>query len=83
MGQKDLAQNDYYSDKVRFADACNGILFQGKQLIKPEELEEVDAEIAKELEPFVTNYKLNLLTPYIQSFHQLWLFYGGLYGMHD
>ena len=45
MGQKDLAQNDYYNDKVRFADACNGILFQGKEIIKPEELEETDADI--------------------------------------
>ena len=38
MGQKDLAQNDYYNDKVRFADVCNGILFQGKDMIKPEEI---------------------------------------------
>ena len=45
MGQKDLAQNDYYNDKVRFADACNGILFQGKEVIRPEELEETDADI--------------------------------------
>ena len=45
MGQKDLAQNDYYNDKVRFADVCNGILFQGKDMIKPEELEETDADI--------------------------------------
>ncbi len=45
MGQKDLAQNDYYNDKVRFADVCNGILFRGKEVIKPEELEETDADI--------------------------------------
>lgn len=32
MGQKDLAQNDYLNDKVRFADMCNGILFHGKVL---------------------------------------------------
>lgn len=38
MGQKDLAQSDYFNDKVRFADACNGILFQGKEIIRPEEL---------------------------------------------
>lgn len=45
MGQKDLAQNDYFNDKIRFADACNGILFQGKDVIKPEELQETDADI--------------------------------------
>ena len=45
MGQKDLAQNDYYNDKVRFADACNGILFHGKEIIKPEELEDTDTNI--------------------------------------
>ncbi len=45
MGQKDLAQNDYYNDKVRFAYVCNGILFRGKEVIKPEELEETDADI--------------------------------------
>ena len=45
MGQKDLAQSDYFNDKVRFADACNGILFQGKEIIRPEELQETDAEM--------------------------------------
>ena len=38
MGQKDLAQNDYLNDKVRFADMCNGILFGGDDMIRPEEL---------------------------------------------
>lgn len=45
MGQKDLVQNDYFNDKIRFADACNGIFFQGKDVIKPEELQETDADI--------------------------------------
>ena len=31
MGQKDLAQNDYLNDNVRFADMCNGIIFQGER----------------------------------------------------
>ena len=39
MGQKDLAQSDYFNDKVRFADACNGILFQGKEIIRQEDSE--------------------------------------------
>ena len=37
MGQKDYAQNDYFNDKVRLADVCNGILFQGKERIRAEE----------------------------------------------
>ncbi len=42
MGQKVLAQNDYFNDKTRFADLCNGVLFAGKQVIRPEELQEVN-----------------------------------------
>jgi len=45
MGQKDSAQNDYLNDKVRFADMCNGILFCGKDIIRPEELQEVSGDI--------------------------------------
>ncbi len=45
MGQTDLAQNDYLNDNHRFADMCNGILFQGKTIIKPEELQEVGEDI--------------------------------------
>ena len=45
MGQKDLTQNDYFKDKRRFADVCNGILFQGREVIRPEELQEKEADI--------------------------------------
>lgn len=45
MGQKDYAQNDYFKDKVRFADVCNGILYQGQSVIQPEELQEMDPDI--------------------------------------
>ena len=43
MGQRDLAQNEYFKDKLRFADVCNGILFQGREVIRPEELQEKEA----------------------------------------
>ena len=43
MGQMDLQQSEYFDSNVRFADACNGILFQGEPVIKPEELEECDS----------------------------------------
>ena len=45
MGKKDNAQNHYFNDKVRFADACNGILYRGRAVIKPEELQEMDPDI--------------------------------------
>ena len=45
MGLKDYAQNDYFNDKVRFADICNGILFQGKECIKAEDIEEMNPDI--------------------------------------
>ena len=48
MGQRDLAQNDYLNDKVRFADMCNGILFHGKSIMKPEELQETGEDIVCE-----------------------------------
>ena len=43
MGQKDLYQSDFYEDKSRFADVFNGVLFAGREVMKPEELEEADS----------------------------------------
>ena len=43
MGQKDLQQSEYFDSNIRFADAYNGILFNGNPIIKPEELEECDS----------------------------------------
>ncbi|MBR4981279.1 MAG: Rpn family recombination-promoting nuclease/putative transposase [Lachnospiraceae bacterium] len=45
MGQSDLYQSDFYEDKGRFADVFNGILFGGKEIMKPEELEPEDSVI--------------------------------------
>lgn len=45
MGEKDLAHNDYFSDRYRFVDVCNGILFQGRDVIRPEELKEAEQDI--------------------------------------
>ena len=45
MGTKDLWQSDYFDDKNRFADVINGAFFQGKQIIKAEELEEMDPKV--------------------------------------
>ena len=35
MGQQDLYQSDFYDDKSRFADVFNGVLFDGKEVMKP------------------------------------------------
>ena len=45
MGQRDLAQNEYFKNKLRFADVCNGILFRGKEVIRSEDLQEREADV--------------------------------------
>ena len=45
MGQRDLAQNDYLNYRYRFADICNGILFGGDTIVRPEELRECSEDI--------------------------------------
>lgn len=42
MGTKDTKAKEYLSDNGRFADLCNVVLFQGEQVVKAEELQEMD-----------------------------------------
>lgn len=44
MGKKDEYQFDYLDDDRRFADQINGALFNGRQIVKPEELEPEDSQ---------------------------------------
>ena len=44
MGKSDVYQFDYLDDNERFADQVNGALFQGRQVVKPDELEPVDMQ---------------------------------------
>lgn len=44
MGRKDEYQFDYLDDDRRFADQINGALFNGGQIVKPEELEPEDSQ---------------------------------------
>jgi len=74
MGQKDLWQSDYFDNNVRFADAYNGIFFDGKYLaILPLENQSyVDYRMVlrimqEELKPFVNNYKLNFYDYHTES----------------
>lgn len=43
VGKRDLYQSDFYEDKSRFADAFNGVFFEGREVMKPEELENDDS----------------------------------------
>lgn len=45
MGRKDVEEKAYFNDVLRFADVCNGILFQGNEKILPNELDEADTEL--------------------------------------
>ena len=42
MSRKDLISKDYMSDNVKFADAFNYYLYNGEQVIHPENLSEKD-----------------------------------------
>lgn len=44
MGKQDAYQFDYLDDNRRFADQINGALFHGEQVVKPEELEQEEAQ---------------------------------------
>ena len=44
MGNLDYRTGIYFSDENRFADFCNGVLYGGQQVIKPEELTDADSE---------------------------------------
>ena len=46
MGKKDEYQFDYLDDNSRFADQINGALFHGRQIVKPEELEPDESQMA-------------------------------------
>lgn len=44
MGKPDVALKQWLRDKVRFADLFNGTIFDGEQIIKPEDLTQVNNE---------------------------------------
>lgn len=43
MGVKDITANAFWADNKRFADVCNYYLYNGEDVIRPEELLEQDA----------------------------------------
>lgn len=46
MSKKDIAEKNFLASNLRFADLVNGVLFQGKSVIKAEELVEGDTVIS-------------------------------------
>jgi hypothetical protein len=46
----DTVLKNYWSDNEQFADIFNAVLFEGEEVIKPEELEDVDTEESSILE---------------------------------
>ena len=44
MGKSNIAVKQWLRDKQRFADLFNGTVFQGVQIVLPEDLEEIDSE---------------------------------------
>lgn len=46
----DIVLKNYWSDNEQFADLFNAVLFEGRQVIKPEELENIDSEESTVLE---------------------------------
>ena len=44
MGKTNVAVNRWLADNERFADLFNGFMFHGKQIIQPEDLENLDRE---------------------------------------
>ncbi len=41
----DTVLKNYWNNNEQFADLFNAVLFEGKQVIKPEELEDVDTMV--------------------------------------
>ena len=46
----DIVLKNYWHNNEQFADFFNAVLFDGKQIIQPEELEDVDTEESSVLE---------------------------------
>ena len=46
----DTVLKNYWNNNEQFADLFNSVLFEGKQIIKPDELEDIDTEESSVLE---------------------------------
>lgn len=46
MGEVDVRLERYFEDPVRYADLINGYRFQGRQVVKPEDVKEKDSRLS-------------------------------------
>jgi len=42
----DMELKNFWRNNERFADLCNAVLFQGRETLKPEDLEELDSDVS-------------------------------------
>lgn len=45
LGKKNIVFNDYISQKERFADLYNGVVFRGRRVVRPEALTTIDSKL--------------------------------------
>lgn len=66
MGKKNIVWNDYISQEDRFADFFNGVVFQGDQVVLPEDLVPLDTKLWRR-QPDKNSYN-----EYIRDTVKLW-----------
>lgn len=44
--KSDVRWKEFWRQNERFADLFNAVLFQGKEVLKPEDLEEIDTDMS-------------------------------------
>ena len=44
--QNDIILKEFWRDNARFADLFNAVIFNGRQIIRPDELQELDTDIS-------------------------------------
>lgn len=47
MADKDIISIEYFEDNERFADLLNGYLFEGRKIVRPEDLQEADRSVSR------------------------------------
>lgn len=61
MGKKDIAVRKWLSDKGRFSDVCNAVLFGGKQGLHDMFRKNEDEGIGKTISKYIPDYHINLI----------------------
>lgn len=70
MGKKNIVWNDYISQNERFADFFNGVVFQGEEIICPDDLTTLDSKLWRR------ESKKNSYHEYVRDNAKLWRYRG-------